>query len=297
METSQPELLQALVFIIATMKDIPGLIWGALIALSGVFVSNRDNTKRLKLQLAHDRDMKRADREFNTKRDIYLDATEAITVALRTLSHFSQLDIPHDELTKEYVGKTAAIAKVQIIGSPKTIAALNDFNMHMTKSVMKLTAMRTPLMGERSSLLVDEASVARAQKDFDEVMEAYKQYNHSGSYVQSESDRMNRNSDYTLERLNTLRDTYTQKSVILNLKALEIYKVAVQLHIEATAYLPPLVESVREELRLPIDSTFMVTLQEKANLQMIQMRDEIEALMKAEAAKVTERMAQKAADN
>ena len=45
--------------IIALLKSIPDVIWSAFLAsiltLSGVLISNRSNTTRLRLQLEHDR--------------------------------------------------------------------------------------------------------------------------------------------------------------------------------------------------------------------------------------------------
>ena len=80
MEQSDAVLLQALAMLIKAISEVPATFWGVIIgagfSLSGVVLINKNNTTRLETQLANERIMKRAEREFNLKRDIYLECAE-----------------------------------------------------------------------------------------------------------------------------------------------------------------------------------------------------------------------------
>jgi hypothetical protein len=279
--------MDAIPILIEAVGKIPATFWGvvsgAVIALVGVVASNFANTKRLEKQLTHDRTVKKAERDFSTKRDIYFEATDAISLALRSLLYFAYLHQTNDEIMKDYLAKAGALAKVQLIGSPQTIKTLNGFSIFMGNAVLQLSVMRAPLLGERSAILVEETSVNNAQKDFDNVMDAYKQFNFSGALDLQESQRMQRNSEMTLERVNGMRDKLSTKTTALNLKAMAVYKEAIRLHVEATNLLPSLVEAIRAELDLPIDSGFLGNLQTQANLEMLAMSEKLDAMSQAKS--------------
>ena len=67
--------------IVDFLTSIPGTVWsgfiGALIALSGVLISNRNNTERLRIQLEHDAAEKQRERITALRRDVYLCAMES----------------------------------------------------------------------------------------------------------------------------------------------------------------------------------------------------------------------------
>ncbi len=62
------------------LPKIPINIWsvvlGSMIAFGGILISNWSNSKRLKLQLNHESELKAIDRKVAMRRDVYLNAAE-----------------------------------------------------------------------------------------------------------------------------------------------------------------------------------------------------------------------------
>lgn len=268
---------------VAAIKEIPASFWGtvsgAVIALVGVIASNWGNTRRLERQLVNDRAVKKAEREFNAKRDIYLETAEAIAIGLRSLSHYADLSLPHKELLKDYSEKSAVLAKVQVIGSPKTMTALIEFNKGLSNAILKLTELRAPLVREHRALQIEEQSVTNAQQDFDSALSAYKQFNFSASGNQQERLRLEQNTDITLKRVNELRTAHAQKSDALSVKAMGLFQESIKLHAQINTLLPALVHAVREELELPISTAFMAGLHEQASAQIIEIGQQFDLMM------------------
>ena len=198
------------------------------------------------------------------------------------MTNFANLGIPNDKLMEDFIAKSGALAKIQIVGTPKTIDALNVFSVRFSEALVKLHELRTPLLTDLSVLKVKEKSMLDAQSDFDRVMESYKQFNFAGGISEQERQQHDRNTDLTLKRVGELRDEHTQRATELGLKSMSLYRESIKLHGEVSALLPALIEAVREEIELPIDADFMAKLQNEVKVQMIAMSERMEAIMKTE---------------
>ena len=71
------------------LNSIPINIWsvavgsavGSIIAFGGVLISNRSHTKRLRIQLEHDSELKAIERKAAMRREVYLNAVEELVRA------------------------------------------------------------------------------------------------------------------------------------------------------------------------------------------------------------------------
>jgi hypothetical protein len=98
-----------------------------LATLSGVFVENYFQNKRLQAQLAHEREMKDREREMSLRKDIYLEAAEAVQAGLLAVNRFANPETPHEKLIEGYLDKAPSLAKVHIIAKEETVTALVVF--------------------------------------------------------------------------------------------------------------------------------------------------------------------------
>ena len=94
-----------------------GVVFGSFFSILAVWLTSRDSTARLLKQFEHERLVKNHDRELGMKKEIYLDAAEAISAAISTLGSLSNLDIPNNEVIEKYSNKSAAIAKAHVVGT------------------------------------------------------------------------------------------------------------------------------------------------------------------------------------
>lgn len=244
--------------VLSSIEKIPATFWGVLIgaglSLGGVVISNRANATRLERQLEHDRLVKKLDREYIARKEIFLDAAEAISIAMRSLANFANVDLPQQELMKDFNSKASVLSKVFVIGSPKTMRALGAVNLSLSAAVVELTEKRNPLLNEHAVLLIEEKSYKDAQLDFERIIELQKQFNIQGKKDDAEWNRLIRLSEMTMDRANKNREIWAKHATDLRSKSIVLYQESLKCHETTTALVPALLEAVREELELPFDS-------------------------------------------
>ena len=82
-------------------------------AIMGIWLTNRGNDLRL-----------RREREHTLKKEIFLDAVEAIGVGMASIMNYANLDIPDNKVASDYAAKAPAFSKAYMVANPETISAL-----------------------------------------------------------------------------------------------------------------------------------------------------------------------------
>ncbi|TAL78494.1 MAG: hypothetical protein EPN76_05520 [Burkholderiaceae bacterium] len=94
---------------------LSGVVIGSLFTLIGITITNRNNIKNLYIQLNHDREQKNKERILSMRRDVYLEAAEAIAAAQSAIIGYGDLSAGHKHLMDRFSTKSDKIAKVHII--------------------------------------------------------------------------------------------------------------------------------------------------------------------------------------
>ncbi|MBU1130453.1 hypothetical protein KKE45_04005, partial [Patescibacteria group bacterium] len=128
--------------------NIPDVVWAAIIAsvitLTGVYLTNRGSFNRLIKQLDHESYQKDRDRNMELRRQVYLDAAEAITGNHLVLAKISILDVSDSDLSNQFSKSAAIISKVYAIGSAKTVKTVSELTSVMGSKYLLLIAERIP---------------------------------------------------------------------------------------------------------------------------------------------------------
>ena len=166
------------------LQQIPasfwGVVFGSLLSLGGVALTNRAGDRRLRSQFDHERKQKTKDREMALRKEVFLSAAEAIAAGMNAISRFANLDLPNDQITADYVAKSPAIAKVHVIAKTETIQAMVSFTGELGVQFLKLFARRFELISEKSAITLIDNQVADFGKERDRILEMIKQHNIEG---------------------------------------------------------------------------------------------------------------------
>ena len=239
------------------IKEIPSTFWAVVVStlftVFTVHLTNSHHAKRLDKQLENDRELKRIERVFNAKRDIYMDAAVALTVSIRSLHNYALLDMPHVDLMKEAIEKNSALAKINLMATPETLRALGAVNLAIADAVMKLTEMRKPLIDERGVLLVEEQSYKNYQKRFEGLLDLQHQITLDGQRPEGEFARVARLTEGYMDQANKARTRWAEHDRELRIKAMAIYQESLRRVQGIGALTPRLIESIRAELDTSID--------------------------------------------
>tara|TARA_R100000935_G_C2818388_1_gene158458 strand:+ start:166 stop:1041 length:876 start_codon:yes stop_codon:yes gene_type:complete len=112
----------AIELITGLFVSIPGEIWGAMIALSGVWISSRTQKTRLRAELQAQSEEADKQRKSDLRREIYLDATESLSRLASHIAQLPNLDPSSEEaMSPEALSQFSGLsAKLQLIAEPKT---------------------------------------------------------------------------------------------------------------------------------------------------------------------------------
>ncbi len=257
--------------IIASIITFIGVIFAATAAFVGVYVTHCGHERRFKAQLEHDKSLKRLEREMSLRKEIYLEAAEAIVAGLTAVTRHADLNLPHNELTKEFNEKRSAIAKVHLIGREQTVYAVSAFTDQLSAVLLQLSLQRQPLlqMLARQKALADQ--IAAHGKEKDRIIEIMKQLNFDGNTEQHRWDFVRKGFEFEDTRMQEALAEQQALAPKLRSDHLRFLQTCSDQSSEITKLLIPAVKEVRTELDLPFDEEKYSKMMEESRNQQTQM--------------------------
>lgn len=243
--------------LIHLLESVPatfwGVVFGSLLSLGGVALTNRASDRRLRAQFEHERMQKAKEREMALRKEVFLAAAEAVAAGMNAISRFSNLDLPNDQITSDYIEKSPAIAKVHVIAKAETIQAMVSFTGELGALFLKLIAKRFELMGDRSAIALIDSQVADFGKERDRILELIKQQNIEGVVGDRRWNVLQGNFDFERKRINEALTRRAQLVETLQPKHLEFMRDCVHHTSVLGRLLVPALSAIRAELELPFD--------------------------------------------
>jgi hypothetical protein len=239
------------------LEAIPASFWGVVIgsffSIGGVALTNRASDRRLRAQFEHERNLKTKDREMTLRKEIYLDAAEAIAAGMNAIGRFPNLDIPNDQITNAYVEKAPAVSKVHVIARTDTVQALAGFTSQLGSLFLTLFAQRYELQRTKNTISMIDNQVAEFGKERDRVLEMIKQHNIEGVVDDRRWEVLQNSFEFEQKRV---RDGIARREELMGIlypKQLQFMRECVAHSARLSQLLIPVLSAVRGELELPFD--------------------------------------------
>ena len=203
------------------------------------------------------------EREKNIKKEVYLQAVEAITRSQNVVAILSNLNIDEQKISSSMVADAGLIAKVQIVGSEDTVKAVTKFMASIGTATLELMLERSKLVKRKNTIELLESYRLKAQDEIDRYISMMKKIYIEGSRDERLWGIVNKNVEFETEQ----RDKYAQEINDLwklqNTEHLEFTKNCMDRFFEISLLLPQAVLSVRHELDLNISSEAYLDIYEK----------------------------------
>lgn len=258
-------------------------IWGIIItgvltlgaSLGSIILANEFNNRRLKEQLAQDRDLKQAEldherdlttreREMSLRRQVYLAAAEAASAGILAVTRFPNLDIPDEQLTEGYLAKAPSIIKVHIVAKEETVRAVTNFSAELGATFLRLFARRLPLVLQKQQIAFLRGQIDTFAKEQSRMVELMKQYNMDGINDRTRWDAFEHVFDFERRRIEQNTQQIDTLTALLNPDQLLFLEEVVGETIQLGRLLTPALISIRRELELPLDEAEFVKISEEA---------------------------------
>ncbi len=277
---SLPPTLQAA--IIASLVTVVGIIFAAAAAFFSSYILHRGNERRFAKQLEHDRTKSRVDREMDLRKQVYLDATEAVDVGIGMIQRYANIRVNQEDLSKEYSAKVSAISKVHLIAQDETLKAVLKFTRELNASIIKLAFHRQPLVDTYTRINMLGEQINMFSKERNRMVELMKQLSFEGNKDQHRWKFIQDALEF--EQKMIVDTTEQQKKLSEKLKidwanfVAECYAISVQIR----ELVIPAVKAVREELELPFDyEHYKLTMEESIHSQDKLLKEYLDQILKS----------------
>lgn len=170
---------------IEVLGSIPTVIWsvmlGSLITFLGVLISNRENRKRLEIQLKHDAEIKIIERKASMRREVYLSAAEELVKANNYLGSLAQIDPVKTNIADGLQGFFASAAKLGLVSEQETGKALNNLVLAYSALFFRLLSKVSPINDSRADIDIINYHYEESQIEIKRVLAAMTSQYESGT--------------------------------------------------------------------------------------------------------------------
>jgi hypothetical protein len=171
--------------LVSLLQSIPDVVWSGLIAsaltLSGVLISNRSNTNRLRIQLEHDAAEKAKERTATLRREVYLATAEELTKANAHFASLPQSDLAKTNAADGLQGFLAAAAKLQLVAEPKTALLVNGLVATYGELLLRVVARLMPLQKARIDISINDDLYNKMHAEVTRVLAEMAKFNEAAT--------------------------------------------------------------------------------------------------------------------
>jgi hypothetical protein len=244
------------------IRIVPTSAWtflaGLVPSLITLWVTSRAARRTQLRQLAHDRDMRKTEREMALRKEIFLGAAEALTAGLHSAGRYLDLSIAPDVILKPYSDRVAAFGKVNIVGNLDTVTAV-------AKASLEVSLLITKAQTERLTLEHLRRKVTIAQKQTQRFAEAQTNLTDRMREADLEGDgakmaRIQRQFDGITQLLQTSINEQRHMEQQLHDDSLRAIEQSMGRLKPAGIKIASAIVAVRRELDLPIEEAGLVSV-------------------------------------
>lgn len=192
------------------------------------------------------------EREKILKKEVFMEAAEALTHSLNMIANFSNLNLSEETLTSGFSSEAGKIAKVQIVGEGRTVRAVTAIMSSIGEATLKLMLERSPLISRKNLIAINEKQRDKSQAEVERYISIMKNLNLQGNTDQGLWDSINRAIDYENSQVGTYDKEIESLWEAQNKEHLEYVSKCMDTFFDISAILPEAILAVREELDLNI---------------------------------------------
>jgi len=239
--------------IVAAVVTFLGTLAAAIAALVGILFTNRGHERRFQRQLRHDQAQKKIERDMLLRKEVYLEAAEALVNGLSIIGRHPDLSVPQQQLGQEISDLRGAFAKVSMIGSSETVTAVSTYSTELTATVLELSLARFPILQKQNRLAVLGEQIKAFGAERDRMVELMKQLNFAGDREPARWEFVQKTFEFEAKRAEDTRTSQNALDAELRGEWLVYMQRCFEALFRMSPLLLPAIRAVREELGLGFD--------------------------------------------
>lgn len=192
------------------------------------------------------------EREKRIKKEVYLDAVEAIHKTHTNIAGLANLSSDDYIIHSAAASADGKVAKIHIVGSEETVKAVSKLTSSIAHAYLELFPERTALITRKDIIILYETYRTKSSEEINRYLDIFKNMNLEGVQDKRLLGVVNKNIDFQKKQ----RDGYTQKiDELRNMQSkeiLEFSKMCMERFFAISELLPDAVLAVRKELNMEI---------------------------------------------
>lgn len=270
--------------IFAFLKSVPDVVWSGVLAsvitLSGVFLTNRSHTKRLRIQLQADAVEKDKERVSNMRREVYLKAAEELTRAMNYLTSLPQRDFTALNTNEELKEFFASSSKLQLVSEPQTALLANKLMALYSDVLLRIFEAAIPLQEARSDIAISDSFLTQSQGHVTRLLGEMERFNTSENTGIKSFEALNESLKFHQDQAELHATEHAEAWDRYNSHSVSLLKYIIgELRPLADLQIP-LVLAIRKDLGLTADlSAWEAQLREQTSRMYDQLSDFLDRLM------------------
>lgn len=239
------------------LKKVPDEVWAAITAslmtLGGVYVSNLNNRKQQMEALKHDERQRDKEREMSLRREVFLQAVEAISSAQIALGRIINLNIDEQNISPDAQKNSAAISKLYIVATIPTVQAVSAYYKEFNSVFFELVSERSPLI-ERKNLIMDFSKLRDIFfNERQQLIELMKNDNLEGKIDERRRKVILENYEFADKKQKELGEKIEELIAVQEKERHSLIRHYLEKMSGIAPLIPPAVFAARQELELSLD--------------------------------------------
>lgn len=150
--------------VLALLEGVPATFWGVLagsfFTLLGVWFTNRATERRMRMQFAHERQLREQDRQLALRKEIFFDLVQALTECSTIVAKTTNIQNSAQDLISEFNAKLVSISRSRLV-LPITALPKAEMTFETIQNAVNKALLRRALIIEANSRLIEEADSFR----------------------------------------------------------------------------------------------------------------------------------------
>ncbi|MGD8174215.1 chromosome partitioning protein ParA [Vibrio sp. TRT 21S02] len=195
------------------------------------------------------------EREKLLKKEVYLDSVEALSKYQGALAVMSNLDIPNQVIADAFSANAAQIAKMNMVGTEKTVRSLTNFTGEVGAAYMSLFLERGGLISRKSHIEFLETYNKKHNDEIERCLTIMKNMNLEGITDNGAWDRVNKAFENECKSRDQFVSEININWAVQNEEHLKFTERCMSEFFRVNDLTPHLLLSVRDELELELNET------------------------------------------
>lgn len=251
-------------YLLGTSVALFSVLLGSIFALFGVYSTNRTNQKNLRTQLAHDQQMRAEEHahdqamrakehELNLRKQIYLDAAEAIALGMASVTEIQNLNKSALDVREAFGKRASGMARLHVVASEEVALKFAQLYRELDDTFMTLRVDRMALDDMRTESLRHASMRDHYQKSTAKLADLVRESHLAGSMTNERFAALNA----LFERESKLAAEHDASNAKLDRTLrplhLEFTKRCYAEHARLSKLTIPLIAAVRRDMGVPIN--------------------------------------------